>query len=312
MRGFKHWLQHQGITVIFWLAVAILSVLVVCSYIIPATVPDPGEQQTTPLPWAADLCMAYIGAYFFHYLVVELPAKRKRESRLKTLQTPLTAIAFNGLDMVRELERIAKCPHRRVTEKHLRKVLQRLKSNLYIRTHLTQRMERARAAYLAIVPYAADLPLDLQERLQEENQHLAHMAFNLPPEKRERWVSLVKLREFTLMDFPLDSWLPYILSYYETTEAVRRSLEKHMPSTRAYLPGERTREPGKSPTLRSGRSSSYFGLHEQPEYPYWTYPTPYVKEPKKAKDEAVAEGVDKAVDESTAQGDEESKEPAST
>lgn len=272
MRGLKHWLQHTGITVIFWVAVAILFVLVVCSYTITTTVPAPGEQQTTPLPWLADLCMAYIGAYFFHYLVVVLPGRSKLESRLQTLQTPLTTIAFNGLDMVRELERIAKCPHRRVTEEHLRTVLNRLQFNKYIRTHLSKRMDRTKAAYLAIVPYAADLPLDLQERIQDESQHLAHIAFSLEPEKRVKYVHLSKLREYTLTDLPLEAWLPYILRYYETTEAVRISLEKHMPSTRANLAIERTREPGKKPTMRPGRSSNDFGLYGEPEYPYWTYP----------------------------------------
>lgn len=284
MRGFKYWLQHKGITVIFRLAVAVLIVLVVCSYIIPTTVPTPGEQQTTPLPWAADLCMAYIGAYFFHYLVVVLPGRSKLESRLKTLEVPLTTIAFNGLDLVREMERIAKCPHRRITPKHLVLVLNEFDySNPHIKSQFAWRMKRCREAYQEIAPYTADLPLDLHELLQAERKHSVHELF---PDSEDKFKNslLSDLRTIDKAWGPKkedDFMVRFILSYYKTTEAVRESLAKHIPSVGTTLAREKIRERGAWPWERPGRTSHYFGLFLNPKYPYWDYPRPrrnYVEE----------------------------------
>lgn len=284
VNGIRHWLQHTGITVFFWAAVAILVILVICSYTQTSTVPTPGEQQTTPLPWLADLCMAYIGAYFFHYLVVVLPGRSKLESRLKTLQIPLTTIAFNGFDMIRELELIAKCPARGVSEEHLDKVLGQLEYSTAIRSHLSKRMEDSREAYRTIVPYAADLPLDLQEALQNESQSLAHDAFSLEPSERIKWPYLRILREKQGLSLPLTPLVPYVLRYYQDTEAVRLLLEKYLPSTREYLPEERTLERGKKPKVRAGRRVNMFDLHLEPEYPYWDYPEPETEEARRLGD----------------------------
>ncbi|WP_426303150.1 hypothetical protein [Arthrobacter sp. R-11] len=219
---------------------------------------------------------------------MELPAKRKRESRLKTLQTPLTTIAFNGLDMVRELELIAKCPPRRITEEHLKVVLGQLDYNVDIRLHLTRRMKAARAAYDAITPYAADLPLDLQERLQNENQHLAHGTFNQREEGHPTWTSLDKMRNFRRGALIMDNniLIKVIMDYYQTTEAVRIKVEEYIPSSRVYREDERTTERGRAPRLRPGRRASTFGLVHDRYYPYRTYPEPRGVEPMPVKDES--------------------------
>lgn len=295
----ERWLERIGIHLLAIAAFGLLIYTTIESHS-PQPVPQPGSMHADPEPWLYDLSLGLLAAYAFNFLVVELPAKRKRESRLRTLQTPLTTIAFNGLDMIRELERIAKCPPRRITEKHLKLVLAQLDYNLDIRLHLMRRMRETRAAYDAIVPYAADLPLDLQERLQDENQHLAHRTFNQRDEGHPTWISLDKMRNFRRGALSLDHnvLIKVIMSYYQTTEAVRMKVEEYVPSTRAYREGERTTERGKSPALRPGRRSTTFGLENDRYYPYRTYPEPRVAESEPIGNKS-----------KEPEGDEASKEP---
>jgi len=257
----------------------VVIVTTVLSYV-PKEVQQPGSQQATELPLAYDLSLAIIGAYIFHYLVVVLPAKTRQESRFLTLRTPLRIIANSGMDMIRDLERIAKCPARRITEEHLAKVLTATNDNPHIKAHIAERLSHAKSAYADIVPYAADLPLDLQECLQHENQNFLHMAFK--DNKQAGYSSSVTVNdlrqksetpthaftsrtEHTLKRQHLAGWTKAFMSYYATTEAVGELLDKYT------LPTHRERMGKDRPRISPIRY--WFGIEaNEPDYPYWKYP----------------------------------------
>lgn len=271
MKRFKHWLEHKGIHCLFAISLLILGVLVFRSYS-PTRVPVPGEEQVVPLPWVADLCMAYIGAYFFHYLVVALPGKRKQASRLLTLEMPLKAIANNGRDMIRHLERIASCPPRRITVEHLTKVLTAVNNNEHIKAHIAYWLAHSQAAYKELVPYAADLPLDLQECLQKESQNFLYMSFPRgDAEMPNNSVSIQDLRAVVPQNLLTGGKLVYkretlagyariFMDYYKATEAVRLALAKYEPPRNKQLEDDGT---------KPGQLFFLYGIERER---YWTYP----------------------------------------
>ncbi|SLK12148.1 hypothetical protein [Arthrobacter sp. P2b] len=275
----ERWLERIGIHLIALASLATFIYTTVVSHF-PQEVPQPGTQQADPEPWLYDLSLGLLAAYAFNYLVVELPAKKKQESRFITLRTPLRIIANNGMDIIRDLERLAKCPPHRITEEHLKKVLMASNDNPHIKAHIAERLSQAESAYADIIPYAADLPLDLQECLQHENQDFLHMAF--APYKKTGYsssVSVDELRqtsgqptraytggtEYTLKRQHLAGWTGAFLTYYKATESVRELVDKYtMPTHRERMSKDRPRA---SPIMY------WFGMEENdPEYPYKEYP----------------------------------------
>lgn len=230
-----------------------------------------------------------------NYLVVVLPAKRRQVSRFITLRTPLRIIANNGMDIIRDLERIAKCPARRITEEHLKKVLTAINDNPHIKAHIAERLSQAESAYADIVPYAADLPLDLQECLQHENQDFLHMAFS--EYKKPGYSSSVSVNdlrqtsgqpthaftsrnEFTLKRQHLAGWAASFLSYYKATENVRELVDKYtLPTRRERMSKDRPRT---SPIVY------WFGIEaNDPDYPYREYPPTATNDDYAAQEESV-------------------------
>lgn len=279
MKRIRHWLEDTGFTfghehlalnILAGLAIVGMVVTVFISNI-PQPVPAAGEQQPDPLPWVFDLCIAYLSAFLFHLLVVAQPARRKEKSRILTLAMPLEAIAYSGMDMVRDLERIASCPPLRVTEEHLIKVLRAINHNGDITAHIAFRLSVAASAYKEIVPYAADLPLDLQAALQRKNR--ASLTLWFPPDKVRVDVntSLQDLRRVVPQDLWNGGKLVYqrvtlagharvFMEYYKASEAVRVALAKYQPQV--PTPSE---DDGTTP----GRFAFFYGNeHER----YWTYP----------------------------------------
>lgn len=262
MKRFNHWLERRGIHYIagFFLVVLVSTSAISCS---PQEVPQPGTQHVDPEPLLYDLSLGILAAYMFNHLVVVLPAKRREGSRLRSLYKPLMTITNNGVDLIRELERIGRCPHNRITEEHLTKVLAAVPNNLAVRHHILKRFIEAEQAYQDIVPYAADLPLDLQEILQRENQSLMHVAFisqlGIQPSSPPSLYSLRKKSNLSL--FP---YVGMLLEYYRTTEAIRYTLHKHMPILRFQS----------AKAMNSIRRSQTFDLDRRREYPYMSYPEP--------------------------------------
>lgn len=277
MKRFNHWLEDKGIHYIagFFLVVLVITTAVSCN---PQEVPQPGTQHVDPEPLLYDLSLGILAAYVFNHLVVVLPAKRKQASRLLTLSTPLRVVANNGQDLIRDLERIAKCPAMPITEEHLKKVLTALNDNAHVKAHIAERLSQAEAAYADIVPYAVDLPLDLQEALQRENQNFLHEVFQ--EHKRARYIHTVDvdlLREqgeqvarantepTTYRRQHFAGWEQLFFWYYKHSEAVRELVDKYSLTTRkARLENARP---------KAGPFRYRFGIEENdPAYPYKEYP----------------------------------------
>ncbi|KQQ96421.1 hypothetical protein ASF72_01830 [Arthrobacter sp. Leaf141] len=272
-------MERIGIHLIAALSLATLIFTTAASYS-PHEVPQPGARQADPEPWLYDLSLGLLAAYAFNFLVVVLPAKRKQESRFITLRTPLRIITNNGMDVIRDLERIARCPARRITEEHLKKVLTAINDNPHVKAHIAERLSQAESAYADIIPYAADLPLDLQECLQHENQNFLHMAFSEHKEAgyssrvsvdELRQISersthaFTSLNEFALKRQHLGGWTASFLSYYKATESVRELVDKYTLRTRQKQMGKD--RPRVSPIVY------LFGIEaNDPEFPYMNYP----------------------------------------
>lgn len=279
MRRIRHWLEEAGFTfgrehlalnILAGIAIIGVAVTVFISNI-PQPVPAAGEQEPDPLPWLFDLCIAYLSAFLFHLLVVAQPARRKEKSRFLTLAMPLEAIAYSGMDMVRDLERVASCPPRRVTEEHLTKVLRAINHNDDITAHIAFRLSLAASAYKEIVPYAADLPLDLQTALQRENRTSLTLWFPLDKASADVHTSLQDLRTVVPQDLwtggkwvhkrvTLAGYARVFMEYYKASEAVRTAMAKYQPQVPKPLEHD-----GTTP----GRFAFFYG-NEQASY--WTYP----------------------------------------
>lgn len=272
----ERWLERIGIHIIALASLITLIYATAQSYI-PKDVPVPGTQEADPEPWMYDLSLGLLAAYAFNYLVVVLPAKKKQASRLLALSTPLRIIACNGHDLVRDLERIAQCPAMPIAEQHLAKVFTALNDNPHVKAHIAERMHQAADAYADIVPYAADLPLDLQELLQRENQNFLHESFR--EHKRHRYIHTVDvdlLREqgnpvaratkpVTHRRAHFAGWEQSFIWYYEQTEAVRKAVDKYtLPTRKSRLANDRP---------KVGPFRYRFGIEENdPAYPYKDYP----------------------------------------
>jgi len=227
-----------------------------------------------------DLSLGLLAAYGFNFLVVVLPAQRKQKSRFVTLRTQLSTIANNGMDIIRDLEKIAECPPRRITEEHLIKVLMATNDNPAVKAHIAERLSHAKSAYAEIVPYAADLPLDLQEGLQHESQEFLHKQFpGEPMGARPARSPISELRQiskgpvysvqsdgsYVLKRQHLAGYASSFLSYYLATEDVRNLVEKYTFSTRRQRMSQI--RPTASPLMY------LFGIElNDPNFPYWEYP----------------------------------------
>ncbi len=290
MKRIKHLLTHWGIHVAFG-----ISFVVVCwTYglsLVPKTVPEPGTMEATELALWYDLCLAIIGAYFFNLLVVVLPAKRKEASRILFLKNHLSAIAHNGLDLIRELEQIAHCPAYRPTVEHLEKVCMALNNNAYVRNFIATRLANAKTAYGELIPFAADLPLPLQEKIQAESQNWIYTQFDdtdiIPITKDFRGGSVHDLRSIERIAFlvpgkgqeyrrdTLANQASTIMVYYKATEGIKVLLDKYLPKNHERLDDE---------GVKPGRIMHMFLLNVQdPTWPYVTYPpeasTAFIDEP---------------------------------
>lgn len=274
----ERWLERVGIHVIALASLATFICTTVASYT-PEDVPPPGVQQVNPEPWLYDLSLGLLAAYVFNYVVVELPAKRRQASRLLALSTPLRVTACNGQDLIRDLERIAKCPANPITREHLAKVLAALNDNPHVNAHIAERLSQAEAAYADIIPYAADLPLDLQEALQHENQNFLHEYFH--DHKRSRYITTVNVDLLREQGEPIlrsDSeqggfrrkhfggWEETFMAYYKQTEAVRELVDRYMmPTRKARLENARP---------KVGPFTYHFGIETNDSgYPYKEYPS---------------------------------------
>lgn len=270
MKRIWHRVGRSGINILALVAAVGMVVLVIQSHQPPDPLPV-GEERANPLPWLPDLLMAYLGAWIFNLLVVELPAKRKTASRFLTLKMPLEAVAHNGMDMIRDLERIAGCPPRRITVEHLTKVLTAVNDNEHIRSTIAYRLKHSADAYKEISPYAADLPLELQESLQREAQNSLRLWFSEDHGIRPQDSSLTDLRAIVPQDLfsggkfvykrvTLAGYARPFMDYYRATEAVRVELAKHQAKTRTPLEDDGTK-PGRILFFRGN-----------PLERNWTYP----------------------------------------
>lgn len=254
-------------------------------------VPEPGTMHPTELPLLYDLCLAIIGAYVFNLLVVSLPAKRREASRLLFLKNHLSAIAHNGHDMVRELEELAKCPVYRPSVDHLEKVCMATNNNKHIRSLIASRLANAKRAYMEIIPFAADLPLPLQEKLQAESQNWLYTQFDdndiIPRSEVFHGSSVEDLRSVERVIFlvpgkgteyrrvTLAKQANTIVDYYKATEAIKALMDKYLPKNHERLDDE---------AVKPGRIINLFLLNvSDPTYPYVVYPpeafTEFIDEP---------------------------------
>jgi hypothetical protein len=241
----KHLLTHWGIHVAFGISLIVVGWTYWLS-LEAKPVAEPGTMQPTELPLAYDLALAIIGAYLFNLLVVVLPAQKKAQSRFLALSHPLRVIANNGMDLIRDLEYLAECPPRRISEEHLRKVLKAVNDNPAIKAHIAERLGQAEAAYADIIPYAQDLPMDLQVCLQRENQNPMHEVFQQyrQPNYHEtttlndlrrigtRVLTVREAGEPRYRRSHLEGWVTTFIDYYLATEAVRDMVNKYTVRTR--------------------------------------------------------------------------------
>jgi hypothetical protein len=153
----KHLLTHWGIHVAFGISLIVVGWTYRLS-LEAKPVAEPGTMQPTELPLAYDLALAIIGAYLFNLLVVVLPAQKKAQSRFLALSHPLRVIANNGMDLIRDLEYLAECPPRRISEEHLRKVLKAVNDNPAIKAHIAERLGQAEAHTLTSFPTPRTCP----------------------------------------------------------------------------------------------------------------------------------------------------------
>ncbi|TQJ35771.1 hypothetical protein [Arthrobacter sp. SLBN-122] len=290
MKQIKHLLTHWGIHVAFGISLIVVGWVYWLS-LVPKPVPEPGTMEVTELTLWYDLCLAIIGAYFFNLLVVVLPAKRKEASRILFLKNHLSAIAHNGLDLIRELEQIAHCPAYRPTVEHLEKVCMALNNNAYVRNLIATRLANAKTAYRELIPFAADLPLPLQEKLQAESQNWIYTQFDdtdiMPITKDFRGGSIQDLRSIERITFLVPGKGPEyrrdtlaiqastIMDYYKATEAIKVLLDKYLPKNHERLDDE---------AVKPGRIMHLFLLNvNDPTWPYVTYPpeasTAFIDEP---------------------------------
>lgn len=231
-----YWCEQKGIHVLAAISALVLGVMVFLSYL-PTKAPSPGDEVSNPLPWVADLCLAYLGAYVFHALVVALPAKRKMQSRFITLMVPLATIGLAGRNLIRDLEYIAHCPPRRIDHEHVTKVLTALNDNPAVKELVAEHLSRARDAYSIILPYAADLPLELQELLQIESQDPIHKKFMKFTRQHEGVYVEYAPKFYRSENDEFDqgkrkTLAPYsrlFLSYYELTEEAYELIKPNLP-----------------------------------------------------------------------------------
>lgn len=290
MKRILHLFKHWGIHVLAGISLAVVIVTYRLS-LDPEPAPESGTMQVTELPLWYDLSLAIIGAYVFNLLVVTLPAKRKEASRILFLKNHLSAIAHNGMDLIRELEEIAHCPAYRPSVEHLEKVCMAVNNNKYVRNLIATRLAHAKTAYRELIPFAADLPLPLQEKLQAESQNWIYSQFDdtdiIPITKDFRGGSIQDLRSIERIIFlvpgkgpeyrreTLANQASTILDYYKATEAIKALLDKYLPKDHERLDDE---------AVKPGRIMHMFLLNvNDPTWPYVTYPpeatTDFIDEP---------------------------------
>lgn len=226
------WLESPGVHIL-----AVISLIgVIGTTVVGSIEPNPLGFDIEPdsRPIYYDLCLAYLTGYFFHILVVVLPERHKREALMGALQGPLMVIANGGVDMVKDLETIAHCPHTRpITEDHLEKVCMALNDNEAVRRFISIRLTHSKIAYNQLVPYMASLPLELQIRLQREHQVWLHRFYpevdtrTIPNDYDLRKEVVVLTDKGTTERKIIEGVHSFIWHYLLATKAVHAEIEKH-------------------------------------------------------------------------------------
>jgi hypothetical protein len=174
--------------------------------------------------------------------VVVLPERRRIRNLTGALRGPLLTIANNGVDLIRDLEFIGRCPEGKPTITHLTKVCRSL-GYWGGQKFVARRLSVGREAFSSIEPYLTVLPVDLTIALQRvESVFLVqqlqaprvldsnYRLFDFDPETiRNSGASWDprstdgKPKRFTMQGFSAE-----ILEYYLLTEAVRAALPSHL------------------------------------------------------------------------------------
>jgi hypothetical protein len=226
------------------------------------------------LPVLYDLSLAYLTGWFFHLLVVVMPERRRVKNLLETLRGPLMIVANNGVDLIRDLEYIGRCPEGAPTQEHVTKVCKTIGwwgGQRFVK----QRLSVAREAFASVEPYLTVLPIELTAALQRAEQVFLMQQLEVPRALDTNFglhdFDTERLRNSgALWDpktpqgppkrFTFEGFSGSVLEYHDLTEAVRATLPKYLKKDRNVAAPEHV---------------EFFavGKWNTPDYPYASYPT---------------------------------------
>ncbi|GAA3602110.1 hypothetical protein [Agrococcus terreus] len=170
MKQLRGWLGS-----IFVPLLAVLSLLVVAGSVyldIRHGLRLPGEY-----PVLYDLAIAFLMGVFFQYLVVYLPQQRRTRQTIEAHRGRLRMVANTGPDLLRELEFVAQCPPRELTDEHLRRVLTATNENRQVQALVRDRLNIAHQQYRSLLPFLFSLPHDVVVALERVEQSQLNVFF---------------------------------------------------------------------------------------------------------------------------------------
>lgn len=169
----SRFVETKAIHALALAAFIILTFTTIVNWISETTAGERAQPSSTPLIY--DLCLAYLAAYAFHFLVVVIPERKKVDSTFIVLEFYLVLIARNARLLITELEFITRSPHKGMSYNHISKVLMAANDNEAVRYHIGLTLNRSRLAFRHIEPFLPNLPLSLQIALQnEQNRPIYH------------------------------------------------------------------------------------------------------------------------------------------
>lgn len=142
-----------------------------------------GLRPIGTLPLVYDLSLAFLTAFFFQVLVVWLPERRRHNESVRLVGGNLLMMANNGRDLIRDLEFIARCPEREVTEEHLRLVLTACNNNEAMKRFLRARLSVGRSRYKRVEPFLFALPHEVAVAVQRIDEAFLNQSEEVPYEE---------------------------------------------------------------------------------------------------------------------------------
>lgn len=242
------WLEEAGVHVLAAVATLALTLATILGSLGEETPHFTIEPDKRTIVYDASL--AYLGAYIFYLLVNVLPRRRRQDAMRGALHGHLMVIANTGHDLIRDLEFIGRCPERRITEEHTRKVLTSVSDSPAVWSVIGTRLAHVSEEYDQVAPYMEHFSLELQIALQAARRAALH---SYVPKDLPDLTSLTidDHREEVVIDLcaPVDGspqlsctptrrhlggYVAFFKELYEATETVKLELEKH--GTRLLYP----------------------------------------------------------------------------